>query len=154
MKSNRRVPPVWLMGLSNTTLGLTNGTVFFVMPQLLAAEHVPESKIAAITAVAMSANFWAVIFSPMLDVRFSRRWHSTFFVVLTSVLLFLAIVNLHHLLLLEVVLDVGRRGGRPFCLGARRMAFDNLFPRPPEQTKRLDEYCAHLWHRYRFSHRR
>ncbi len=106
MKSNRRVPPVWLMGLSNTTLGLTNGTVFFVMPQLLAAEHVPESKIAAITAVAMSANFWAVIFSPMLDVRFSRRWHSTFFVVLTSVLLFLAIVNLHHLLLLEVLLTL------------------------------------------------
>ena len=106
MKSNRRVPPVWLMGLSNTTLGLTNGTVFFVMPQLLAAEHVPESKIAAITAVAMSANFWAVIFSPMLDVRFSRRWHSTFFVVLTSVLLFLAIVNLDHLLLLEVLLTL------------------------------------------------
>jgi len=84
------------MGLSNTTLGLTNGTVFFVIPQLLAAEHVPVSKIAAITAVAMSANFWAVIFSPMLDVRFSRRWHATLLAVLTSVLLFLAIVNLHH----------------------------------------------------------
>ena len=106
VKSNRRVPPVWLMGLSNTTLGLTNGTVFFVIPQLLAAEHVPVSKIAAITAVAMSANFWAVIFSPMLDVRFSRRWHATLLAVLTSVLLFLAIVNLHHLLLLEVVLTL------------------------------------------------
>lgn len=70
---NGRVPPVWLMGLSNLTLGLTTGIVFFVLPQLLAAVHVSEVKIAAITAVAMSPNFWAVVFSPMLLPKFVRK---------------------------------------------------------------------------------
>src|ERR1700759_1375438 len=106
MTSNRAVPPVLLMGLSNTTLGLSTGTIFFVMPQLLAAEHVPEARIAAITAVAMSANFWAVIFSPILDVRFSRRWHAASFAGLASVLVFTAVLNLRHLLLLEIVLTL------------------------------------------------
>ena len=94
------------MGLSNATLGLSTGTIFFVMPQLLAAEHVPEAKIAAITAVAMSANFWAVIFSPILDVRFSRRWYAASLAWLASVLLLTAVVNLRHLLLLEIVLTL------------------------------------------------
>jgi MFS transporter, PAT family, beta-lactamase induction signal transducer AmpG len=106
VESNRRVPPIWLMGLSNSTLGLTTGIVFFVMPQLLAAKHVPEAEIATITAVAMSANFWVVVFGPILDVRFSRRWHATFFAALASVLIYTAVINLHHLLLLEVVLTL------------------------------------------------
>lgn len=103
---HRRVVPGWLMGVSNTTCGLNVGIVFFVMPQLLAAQHVSEAKIASITALAMSANFWAVIFGPMLDVRFSRRWYATFFALLTSFLLFIAIANLRHLLLLEAVLTL------------------------------------------------
>jgi PAT family beta-lactamase induction signal transducer AmpG len=94
------------MGLSNATLGLSTGIIFFVIPQLLAAEHVPEAKIAATTAVAMSANFWAVIFSPILDVRHSRRWYAASFAWLASALLFIAVLNLRHLLLLEVVLTL------------------------------------------------
>jgi len=106
VKSNRRVPPIWLMGLSNSTLGLTTGIVFFAMPQLLAAKHIPEAEIATITAVAMSANFWCVVFGPILDVRFSRRWHATFFAVLASVLVYTAVVSLDHRLILEVVLTL------------------------------------------------
>jgi PAT family beta-lactamase induction signal transducer AmpG len=106
VKSNRRVPPVWLMGLSNSTLGLTTGIVFFVMPQLLAAKHVPEAEIATITAVAMFANFWVVVFGPILDVRFSRRWHATSFAVLGSVLVYTAVVSLDHLLVLQIVLTL------------------------------------------------
>jgi PAT family beta-lactamase induction signal transducer AmpG len=102
--SARPVPPVWLMGLSNSTVGLATGIVFFVMPQVLAAQHVPEAKIATTTAVAMSANFWAVVFGPILDVRFSRRWYATIFAAFTSILVFVAVEDLHHLLILEVVL--------------------------------------------------
>jgi len=29
--------------------------------------------------VAISANFWAVIFSPILNVRFNRRWYAASF---------------------------------------------------------------------------
>lgn len=60
MNSTRRVPPVWLMGISGTTLGLSSGIIFFVMPQLMAAAHVPEPKIAAITALASTPSFHSV----------------------------------------------------------------------------------------------
>lgn len=94
------------MGLPNATVGFATGIVFFVMPQVLAAQHVPEAKIATITAVAMSANFWSVLFGPILDVRFSRRWHATFFAAMASLLVFIAVENLHRLLVLELVLTL------------------------------------------------
>jgi PAT family beta-lactamase induction signal transducer AmpG len=95
------------MGLSNATLGFTTGIAFLVMPQLLAAEHVPEWKIAAIAAIAMSPNFWAVVFSPMLDVRFSRRWYASVLAAATAVLVIVSFLSLHHLLVLEVALTLG-----------------------------------------------
>ncbi|MHB1937408.1 MAG: MFS transporter [Acidobacteriaceae bacterium] len=95
------------MGLSNSTVGLATGIAFFVMPQLLAAQHVPEARIAGITAAAMSANFWAVIFSPMLDVRFSRRWYATVLAAATSILMFTAVTNMHRLVILEIALVLG-----------------------------------------------
>lgn len=107
MRSNRPGPPVWLMGLSNSTVGLATGIAFFVMPQLLAAQDVSEARIAGITAAAMSANFWAVIFSPMLDVRFSRRWYATVFAAATSILMFTGVTNMHHLVILEIALVLG-----------------------------------------------
>ena len=66
--------------------------------------HVPEARIAAITAAAMSSNFSAILLVPMLDVRFSRRWYATFFAGLTSILIFIAVTNLHHLVILEIAL--------------------------------------------------
>lgn len=107
MNSERRVPPVWLMGLSNATLGLVTGFAFFVIPQLLAAERTSEWKIAAITAMAMSPNFWAVLFSPMLDVRFSRRWYASVFAAVAAILAAVSLLNLRHLVLLEIALTLG-----------------------------------------------
>ena len=107
MKSDRHVPPIWLMGLSNASFGLYGGIAFFAIPQVLATHHVSEARIAAITAMALSPNFWAVVFGPMLDVRFSRRWYATFFAALESVLVFIAVINLSHLAVLEVALVAG-----------------------------------------------
>lgn len=107
MKPNRRVPPVWLMGLANTSLGFSVGIVFFALPQLMAEEHVPELKIAAITAVAFSSNFWNVLFSPMLDVRFSRRWYATVLTAVAALSEAIAVLSLHHLLVLEVAMTIG-----------------------------------------------
>lgn len=106
MNSTRPIPPVWLMGLSNTTLGLSLGINFFVMPQLMAAAHVPELKIAAITAVASTPGFWFVFFAPILDVRFSRRWYATLLAVLSGCAVATAILGLHHLLVLPIALVV------------------------------------------------
>ena len=43
----------------------------------------------------------------MLDVRFSRRWYATLFAALASLLAVIAILNLHHLVVLEIALVTG-----------------------------------------------
>jgi PAT family beta-lactamase induction signal transducer AmpG len=95
------------MGLSNASFGLYSGIAFFAIPQVLATHHVTEARIAAITAMALSPNFWAVMFGPMLDVRFSRRWYATLFAALAAVLVLIAVMNLGHLVVLEVALVLG-----------------------------------------------
>jgi PAT family beta-lactamase induction signal transducer AmpG len=73
----------------------------------LAAQHVSEATIAVITAAAMSSNFWPVLFGPMLDVWFSRRWYATVFAALASVLVVIALMNLRHPAVLEAALVAG-----------------------------------------------
>ena len=104
--NRRSTPPVWLMGLSNTTLGLASGLVDFALPQLMAAERIPEAKIAAITAIAFSPSFWCVLFGPILDVRFSRRWYATLFAGVSGVLFAGAFLSLHRLVVLEIALTL------------------------------------------------
>jgi MFS transporter, PAT family, beta-lactamase induction signal transducer AmpG len=103
---SRPVPPIWLMGLSNTTLGLANGIIFLFVPQLMASAHVPEPRIAAITAVAATAGFWFVFFAPILDVRFSRRWYATTLALLSGAAAATAVIGLNHLLILQIALVI------------------------------------------------
>lgn len=106
MPSRIRVP-VFVMGLTNLTYGLYGGVVAFAVPQLLADRGVPESAIAGLTAVAFSPGFWAFLFSPILDVRFSRRWYASALAIAASLTLVVAFLNLDHLALLETVLTTG-----------------------------------------------
>ena len=104
MEFSRRNPPVWVMGLSGATLGFINGFASFAMPQLMAAEHVPEAKIVAITAVALSPNFWSVLFGPLLDVRFSRRWYATVLAASSALSAAVAVLSLQHLVALQIAM--------------------------------------------------
>jgi PAT family beta-lactamase induction signal transducer AmpG len=106
LRSTHWVPPVWLMGLSNATLGFSNGVLFLVMPQLMAAAHVPEPKVAAITALASTPGCWFVFFSPTLDVRFSRRWYATVLAALSGTAGAVAVLSLHHLQVLQIALVI------------------------------------------------
>ena len=99
--------PVWLMGLTNLSYGLYGGAVAFAVPQLLGDRHVPESSVAGLTAIAFSPGFWAFLFSPVLDVRFSRRWYAVALATVASLTLIAAFLNLDNLALLETVLTVG-----------------------------------------------
>jgi PAT family beta-lactamase induction signal transducer AmpG len=94
------------MGLTNATLGFASGTMNFVMPQLMASVHIPEPKIALITAIAVSPNFWFVLFGPILDVRFSRRWYATVTAALSGVAGAVAVLSLHHLIVLQLAMVV------------------------------------------------
>src|SRR3984957_3919301 len=104
---NRRAAPIWLMGLTNTVFGMYAGIMVISMPQLLSARRVPEATIAAMTAVMTSPGFWAFLVSPVLDVRFSRRWYSMVTAVLVAASLALALLNLDDLALVETLLCAG-----------------------------------------------
>jgi PAT family beta-lactamase induction signal transducer AmpG len=90
------------MGLSNATFGLAGGFIVLPLPQLLAAEHVPEAKIAAISAACLSPGFWVFLLGPILDIRFSRRFYASLFAILSGVCLTCAILLRAHLWLLEI----------------------------------------------------
>lgn len=107
MSLNRRVPPVWLMGLSNTSFGLVGGFIAFTLPQVLAAQRMPETTIAAVTAVTFSPLSFMFLFSPMLDVWFSRRWYAAVLTILGAVLVGISVMNIHHLLLLKIAVVAG-----------------------------------------------
>lgn len=106
MPRRHRVP-VQVMGLTNLSYGLYGGVVAFAIPQILDNRAVPEAAIASLTAVAFSPGFWAFLLSPVLDVRFSRRWYAMALAVIASLTLVVAFLNLDHLLLLETTLTVG-----------------------------------------------
>jgi PAT family beta-lactamase induction signal transducer AmpG len=95
------------MGLTNLSYGLYGGVVAFAVPQLLGNRQVPEAAIASLTAVAFSPGFWAFLFSPILDVRFSRRAYAAALATVASLTLVAAFLSLGHLALLEVVLTAG-----------------------------------------------
>lgn len=95
------------MGLTNLTYGLYGGVVAFAVPQLLGNRQVPEAAIAGLTAAAFSPGFWAFLFSPILDVRFSRRFYAAALATVASLTLVVAFLSLGHLALLEVVLTAG-----------------------------------------------
>jgi PAT family beta-lactamase induction signal transducer AmpG len=103
----RSAAPLWLMGLSNAVFGMYGGIIVISVPQLLSARHVPEAQIAAMTAMMISPAFWTFLVSPVLDVRFSRRWYSMLSAAMAAALLVLALLNLDHLAWVEALLVAG-----------------------------------------------
>jgi MFS transporter, PAT family, beta-lactamase induction signal transducer AmpG len=99
--------PIWLMGMSNLSFGLYAGLITLSLPQLLAAQHVPEARIAAITATVFSGGIWVFLLGPMLDVRFSRRAYATFFAAIAGLCITLALLNRTNLALLEALMLLG-----------------------------------------------
>ena len=107
-RSGRRFSaPLWLTGLTNAVFGMYGGIVAISMPQLLSARHVPEHRIAAMTAVMISPAFWTFLVSPVLDVRFSRRWYCVVTAAAGALLLMLALLHLDNLALVEGCIVVG-----------------------------------------------
>ena len=76
-----------------------------VLCLVMAAVHVPEPRL-TITAIGVSPNFWFVLFGPILDARFSRRWYATLLAGLSGAAAAAAILSLHHLAMLQVAIVV------------------------------------------------
>jgi PAT family beta-lactamase induction signal transducer AmpG len=77
-------PPIWLLGFGLWPLGVNGALLLITMPQLLAAQHAPETRIAAITAMALAPGFVSFLMAPLLDWRFSRRTWAILFTLLTG----------------------------------------------------------------------
>jgi PAT family beta-lactamase induction signal transducer AmpG len=77
-------PPIWLLGFGLWPLGVNGAFLLITMPQLLAAQHTPETRIAAITAMALAPGFVSFLIAPLLDWRFSRRTWAVVFTLLTG----------------------------------------------------------------------
>lgn len=84
--------PVWLMGLTMAPFGLLGGVWAVSVPQLLAAQHVPEPTIAMVSALSGLPTSFGFLAAPVLDLWISRRAWALGLAVLTGALLFAALV--------------------------------------------------------------
>jgi PAT family beta-lactamase induction signal transducer AmpG len=92
------------MGLSNATIGLVGGFIVLPLPQMLAAQGVPEIRIAAISAACLSPGFFVFLLGPLLDIRFTRRFYAALFASLAGLGLTTAVLMRAHLHVLEALL--------------------------------------------------
>lgn len=107
MSTRRRLPPIWLMGMTNATFGLTGGFCAVIIPDLLAAHGLPAGKVATIAAVILSPGFWGFALAPMLDVRLSRRTYALIFGIATAVAVGFTLTHADRPLLVEAVMVPG-----------------------------------------------
>jgi PAT family beta-lactamase induction signal transducer AmpG len=77
-------PPVWLLGFGLWPLGVNGALLLITMPQLLAAQHTPPGRIAAITSMALAPGFVSFLLAPLLDWRASRRFWAVAFTALAG----------------------------------------------------------------------
>jgi MFS transporter, PAT family, beta-lactamase induction signal transducer AmpG len=123
----RPLPPIWLMGLGFLPLGASGSVTLINVPQLLAANHVPEPQIAVVITISLFPGFIGFFLAPMLDWRFSRRVYAIGFTVLAALLQFAALLVTRDLTLLAVLLFVqGLAIGQ--CVAAVGGWFGNLTP--------------------------
>src|SRR5262249_55761570 len=99
--------PLWLMGMTNAPFGMYGGLLVISIPRMLNERNVPADVVTAFTALTVSPGMWAIIGSPMLDVRFSRRWYSIVTVTAAALLLTVALMNLGDTRLAEILLVAG-----------------------------------------------
>lgn len=105
-QSTPPLPPVWLMGMGYGVFGLTGGFLVLTLPQLLAAQGIPESRIGTITGICFSPGFWVFLLGPVLDIRFSRKFWASLFAVVAALTMTVAIALRAHLWMLETGLLV------------------------------------------------
>ena len=104
MAQERGLPPIWLMGFGFLPLGVIGAVMLITVPQLLAANHVPEPRIASVEAIALMPGFITVAFGPLLDWRFSRRSYAVAFTVIGAVCAFGALLSIANLTLVTAFL--------------------------------------------------
>jgi len=123
----RPLPPVWLMGFGFFPLGAFGSVMLITVPQLLAANHVPEQQIASVTAIGLIPGFCSFAFAPLLDWRFSRRSYAVFTAIVGALCTFAALLLINDLRLLTMLLFAANMA-IGLCVAAVGGWFGNLTP--------------------------
>lgn len=104
MDRARKLPPIFLLGLTNSTYGMAGGFACVVLPEMLAGQGVSGGRIGAIVAWILLALVWSFFLSPMLDVRFSRRRYALVFAAIASGGVALTVVHHGNPFLVEMIM--------------------------------------------------
>jgi len=101
--TSRRLP-VWAMGLANMPTGFVYGFISTTFGILLVSRGVSVGKVGTISAIAFSPTFWAWMFSPVLDVRFTKKAYAYALAATAAVLLAVTVLSLGNLTVFTVTL--------------------------------------------------
>jgi MFS transporter, PAT family, beta-lactamase induction signal transducer AmpG len=104
MAQARTLPPIWLMGFGFLPLGASGAVMVITVPQLLAANHVPEQQIASVTAIALTPGFISFALAPLLDWRFTRRAYAIVLAVIGALFTFAALLAVPNVNLVTAML--------------------------------------------------
>ena len=113
------------MGFGFLPLGVTGALMLITVPQLLAANHIPEGDIASVTAIAITPGFICVLLAPILDWRFSRRSYAIALAILGAALTFGALIFISDLFLVTALLFASSMA-ISLCIAAVGGWFGNL----------------------------
>jgi len=133
MPTPRKLPPIWLMGFGFFPLGASGSLMLATMPILLASNHVPEARIAAITAAALVAGIVSFAAGPLLDWRLSRKTYAILFASLGALFIAAALTFIRHLTILPF-LAFAANFSIALCINAVGGWFGNLMPSDKEKT--------------------
>ena len=121
------------MGLGFAPLGVFGSVMLLTTPQLLAAHHLPEPQIAAVTAAGLIPGFCAFLLAPLMDWRFSRRTYAVTFTLVAAACAFAALLCMNDLAALTTLLGLFRQGDHLIvaegCYGGTYRLLDQVFSR-------------------------
>ncbi len=129
--------PVWLASVTNASYGMAGGFIIVVLPQMLAARHVPEPTIASVTAAGLSPGFFSFLLSPALDVRFTRRLYAAVLTCISAAALWLSVFQIGNVWLLTANVIIG--------FAAAQLASAALCAWLSQVTHKEDEHRLSAW---------
>jgi PAT family beta-lactamase induction signal transducer AmpG len=103
----RKTLPPWAIGLANSPLGFYFGFITTALPILLASQGVALGEIALVSSVGFSPTWWAFLFCPILDVRFTKKTYAFLFNGVAAMCLVGTVLLLHDVRTMTVVLVGG-----------------------------------------------
>jgi len=133
MPTPRKLPPIWLLGFGFFPLGASGSLMLATLPILLASNHVPEARIAAITSAGLLAGIISFAASPLLDWRFSRKTYAIAFAALGALFVAAALTFIRQLTVLPF-LAFAASFSISLCINAVGGWFGNLMASDKHKT--------------------